>query len=268
MIRKMLVIAAAVAMPAATMAGVTAVQASSVASATTPIVAPVTCTLGGKVTFAGKLGISQHGTVSTATTSTSKTTLTATGDPKCQALPVVTAIKQPTTTCASTSLVPLPPSAGAFAGLAPGYVQFPGCVTTPADTQYGSAWAFLGGVDVNGVPSSTTGGIKTALAKGVKFTDNGVLLTLLVGNVVALSPADPTPVCGGNAGFGLSGTVKLNVSHTWSLNLCLGGDTGVSTTNSFLGDLVTEVLHTNSNTADTIAITSALVTSPSAIVIN
>ena len=259
MIRKMLVIAAAVAMPAASIAGISAVAASGVAGASGPVVHASTCALSGNVTFATP-GTKQQANVSTGTTTTSTTHLTSIANAGVcygQATAVVTPIKQPALTCASTSLKPLPPSAGALAGLTPGYTQFSGCTAHPTDHQYGSAWGFLGGVAKNGVLQSTTGGIKKALAAGVKYKDNGVALVLLVSTVSAIQPGG---ACGASdPGCGLVGTVKSAVpSVAWHLNLCLAGDTGAGTTNNFLNDLLTEVGDTHTNTPDSITIATTI----------
>ncbi len=52
MIRKMLVVAAAVAMPAGALAGITAVGGSSIAGAAAKVYATQACALTGSVTFA------------------------------------------------------------------------------------------------------------------------------------------------------------------------------------------------------------------------
>ena len=265
MIRKMLVLAAAVAMPAATIAGISAVAASGVAAAGAPAVHASTCTVSGNVAFATG-GTTEGGSQGTAKTSTSTTTLTGSGA-GCfgPVAPLVTPITQKTSKCSATTLAVLPPSAGLLAGSVPSFTHFAGCVASPKDTTWGSAWGFLGGVQVNGVYQNTTAGILGALKKGVPYTDNGVALTLLVSSVTAIQPGG---VCGGEAGFQLAGTVKKAATHTWNLNLCLAGDTGTATTNSFINDLLQEVSDTIAGgPLDGISIATAIV-DPASSVLN
>jgi hypothetical protein len=254
MIRKMLVIAAAAALPATAFAGVT-IADSGIAGAAAPVVAPATCVISGSVTF-GTSGISEGGTIDLNKTSTSVTNLSGTGT-NCQATPLITNITQKSAKCKDTTMVALPPSAGALAGLLPGFtttqlppaapgVTLPGCATLKSKNyQSNSAWGFLSGINVKGLPVSTTAGIQGALKKGVAYVDNGVPLTLSVSSVTSIAPPG---ACGSEAGFQLGGTVKKASTHTWALTLCLGGDTGPGTTNAFLGDLLSQVLATHADT--------------------
>jgi len=268
MFRKLLVIAAAVAIPASAVAGVSAMAASSVAGASGALtVTPVTCVVGGSVTF-GVGGISEGATVSTATTTTSTSVLThvaAGSSAGCQTTSQTTKIAQATQKCNVTTLAPLPPSAGALAGQTPGFTHFPLCTAHPTDSQQGSAWGFLGGVQKSGVYVSTTAGIKNALKAGVKFKDGSTTLTLLVSSVTASNPTSSGAACGtSDAGFVLSGTVKGATTHHWNVSVCLSGDvtTGATHTN-FLSDLLNLEGSTHSDTSPTnpLHITKAIVDS-------
>ena len=246
MFRKMLVIAAAVAMPASAFAGVSAIAASGVAGAT-PIVATANCKIGGSVTF-GAGGISEGANVTTATTSTSTSALTKlTGSTaSCQSTTETIKVIQPTQKCSVTTLAAIP--SGALAGYTPGHTKFPLCVAHATYSQSNSGWGFAGGVKKSGVYVSTTGGIKTALHAGIKYKDNGVLLTLLVSTVAAVNPGG---ACGSDAGFTFTGTVSGASTHHWSTKLCLAGDTGTATTNSFINDLTAELVATHNDTTTT-----------------
>ena len=266
MIRKMLVIAAAVAMPATALAGVSAVAASGNAFAGKPlVVAHITCNISGSIAFGGG-GITENGDASADKASTTTVTLSGTGT-GCQAAPLTSFITQKSTKCKGLTLVPLPPSAGAFAGLTPGFTQFPGCVPLAAKkyTLSNSAWGFLSGTDSHGVPQNTLAGIAKALHKGVTYYDNNVKILLTVSGVNAIQPSG---ACGSGIGFALNGTVKKSPADTWTINLCLTGDSGSGTSNSFLGDLVNQVVATHNNTANTSVIQTATVASPSQLIIN
>ena len=262
MFRKMLVIAAAVAIPASAFAGVSAIAASTGAGASNALtVAPATCIFGGNLAFATG-GITEGAVVSTATHDTSTVTAThvaAGSTASCQTTSVVQKIIMPTIKCNVTSLKPLPPSAGLLAGTPPGFTQFPLCTAHPTDSQYNSAWGYLGGVAKSNVLQSQTAGIKTALAAGIKFKDNGVNIVLTVTTVGTSNPTNPGAACGtSDPGFTLAGTVKTATTHHWSSALCLSTDTitgtrpvGTSPPFSFLNDLIGEVNATSTDTTMT-----------------
>ena len=266
MFRKMLVIAAAVAMPASALAGASAIAASSGAGAS-QLAGPaaVTCIVGGSVTF-GTGGISEGATVSTATTTTSTSSLThvvAGSSPGCQTTAQVTHITQPTQKCNVTTLAPIPAGNGALTGETPGFTPFPNCTLHPTDSEQGSAWGYIGAVKKGTAYVSTTTGIKTALKAGVKFKDGATVYTLLVTKVTSSNPTVPGAACGGaDPGFVLSGNVKGFTTTTWSSDICLSTDTvtgGTATT--FLNDLLTLVTstHTDTTPTNTLAITKATV---------
>ena len=261
MIRKMLVIAASAVIPMTGLVGAVAIDAGT-AGAAALVVAPATCVISGSVAFGGGITASATTTL-TNKTSTSITNLTGAGT-NCQATPLVQNIVQKSAKCSTVTLgavtvedVPLTPRATTFPGCAPTVVK--GVSKASKNYESGSAWGFVGGVLVNGVATSTTGGILTALKKGVPYSDNGVALTLVVAAVNADTPGG---LCGAEAGFSLSGTVKKATTHTWSLNLCLSDDTGAGTTGAFLSDIASEAIDSStlgSGFADGISINTAIV---------
>ena len=254
MFRKAMLIAASVALPAASFGVVAAT--SGTAGAAAPVVTPVTCILGGSLAFQGP-GINENGTASaTQKTQTSVVHLTS-STTGCQASSTIP-VTQKTSKCSTYGWGP---TTVAGATLSPHYSTAPSCVGNPKSYEYGSAWAFAGGSLVNGVASSTTAGIVTALKKGIPFTDNGHALTLLVSAASALTGA--SSACGANdAGFHLSGTVKSATSHTWSSNLCLGADTATGTTaGTFLGDLAAMAINTVTGGSIDTVVQSAVVDS-------
>ena len=255
MIRKMLTIAAASVIPMTGFVGAVAVGAGT-AGAGAPLVAAATCAISGAVTFDG--GISANGRIDSSKTSTSTTSLSGTGT-HCQPTVLTQNITQKSAKCADVTLVPayvlgslLTPAATILPGCGPDAKGKPSKLY-----ETGTAWGFVGGVDVKGVPASTTDGIKLALTQGVPYSDNGEALTLLVGSVTADLPGG---LCGTEAGFTLAGTVKKSATATWDLNLCLLGDTGPGTTGVFLTDIATAAIHTVTGTwSDGLSISTALV---------
>ena len=257
MIRKMLTIAAASVIPMTGFVGAVAVGAGT-AGAAAPVVAAATCAISGAVTFDG--GISANGRIDSSKTSTSTTSLSGSGT-HCQPTVLNQNITQNSAKCKDVTLVPayvlgslLTPAATILPGCGPDAKGKPSKLY-----ETGTAWGFVGGVDVKGVPASTTDGIKLALKKGVPYSDNGVALTLLVGSVTADLPGTGS-ACGAEAGFTLAGTVKKSATATWDLNLCLLGDTGPGTTGVFLTDIATAAIHTVTGAwSDGLSISTALV---------
>jgi len=242
MIRKMLVIAAAVAMPAAGFAAVTAVTGAGIASAKTtpPPLTTGTCAIGGSLAF-NTPGITQYGTAVKIKSTSTTVTMTSSGTGACAAS-TTSVITQKAVKCKVITYVPIVVSG---ITLDPSSNLLNDCTGTGAKGDlYGSAWAFGGGEDVSGVSSPATAGILTALKKGVAYNDNGTTVTLIPTVATQITPGG---VCGSEAGFALSGTIKKQ-SDTWALNLCLGSDSGTGTTGSFIGDVSAILL--NSSTAD------------------
>ena len=228
MIRKMLVIAAAVAMPAASIAGISAVAGSGIASAKgLPITAGVhTCDLTGSVTFA-KPGLSHGGSVTNKLSVIAKSAVTPSGE--CGTKAIKNNILTTTTQCGVTPLT-----------------------DAPACTDPLNAKNISKGKDryFNTTSSLATGGVDSLVssfsATGIKsvLLGNNVLLTVgnTGGNTVASIVGG---VCGvGNTGFGLAGSTDV-AGLTYVLNLCIVGDTGVATTGGFFADFLTSASGAN-----------------------
>ena len=207
MIRKLLLIATAVAMPVSAIAAVGI--SGGVAGAKTVNPAVITCSLSGTVNFASP-GLSKNGSISTSKDSTTTTSIGATGT-GCQNTPIASTI-----TSKSTEKCKTPTS-------------YPPCATAPKNSYvYDSDASF------------ETGGVANlvkALHKGISVTDTGVPVTLLV-TAGGTSEIVPGGACGSNVGFALTGTVKKSSpTANYTLNVCLTADSGPGTTGSFLGDL-------------------------------
>jgi len=263
MIRKMLVAGAAAVLPVTGLAGAALVATSGVAGAGAPAVQAIHCNVSGTIAFGGG-GIKSTGNVNSDSKTTSVVTLnSATGsDAGCSGSATVSNITQSATKC--KSVVTLGPVTLLGLTVYPSQTYLPNCDAASKLKENNSAWGFLGGVAVGGVTNSTTDGIATALSKGVPYTDNGVALTLLVNQTpgAGVTQILPGGVCGSGAGFQVNGTVKKATTHTWTLDLCLSGDSGANTTNNFLSDLTAEVLSTAGATtpfADGINVATATV---------
>jgi hypothetical protein len=243
MIRKLLVVAAAVAMPAATMAGVTAVTGAGIAAAAKPAPVPVTCSLSGTVTF-NKPGLSPTGSITKKTTATTKTAVTPGGASACGTKAIKSKIPSATTACWST----LPTytdkltytggvlASGAAAACDVGGSSAVGDANLNAKT-IKTAIKDQYYYDTVGSLLSGPADILTALAAGVKTQDNGNNIVLVPS---AASSILPGGACGASeVGFAISGSVTggLGVLTAFSMNICLGGDTGPGTTNAFFADL-------------------------------
>ena len=228
MIRKMLVIAAAVAMPAASIAGISAVAGSGIASAKgLPITAGVhTCDLTGSVTFA-KPGLSHDGSVTNKTAVISKSAVTPSGE--CGTKAIKNNISTTTTLCGTDPLTDAPACTDPLnaKNISKGKNRYFNTTSSLA----------TGGVDSIANSFSATG-IKSVLL------GNKVLLTVgqTGGNSVASIIGG---VCGvGNTGFALAGSTSV-AGLTYVLNLCIVGDTGVATTGGFFADFLTSASGAN-----------------------
>ena len=213
MIRKILVVTAAFAMPVAALTAVTTVATSGVAFAKGGTPEAMTCAQGGTVVFA-KPGLSYPGSLTNKSTSETKATVTATGDASpCGTKAIKVDIKSPTTPCAGAS--------------SPAPVCSTGN-TTKDPNYYDNASGFAS--------SSTLSDLATALANGLKTTDNGTKVTLAYG-----SDAVSSSCASGTLGFEISGNVDLSngmaTGLTYTDNVCLAGDTGINTTGNFETDL-------------------------------
>ena len=234
MIRKMLVVAAAVAMPAASIAGITSVAGSGIASAKALPIAVGTydCALTGSVTFA-KPGLSHNGVVTNKLVETSKTAVTPSGD--CGTKTIKAKINTDTTLCGVT------PSTDAAA------------CTDPANAKNIS-------IGKNRYYNTTSSLASAGVANIVSSLGPTGLSSVLLGNKVNLAVTSggtssvlPGGVCGaGVIGFHLEGATNV-AGLSYVLNLCLTGDAGTSTTGSFFSDFLTSAGGDN-----TVAISSGI----------
>lgn len=227
MIRKLLVVVAAIAMPVATLTALGAVAGTGVAGAHTIVVTPITCTTGGTIDFAtGGLSVNGVYTVNKTGTTTANITSSGTG---CDS--PVTA--QPITSKNGKCKVPVSPTSGTIDnGLIPITEPFsisPPCVAAelppkfkPTGYYYGLAWNYATG-------GGTT--IATALKHGITYDDNGTTLTLEV-TQAGTTTIQPGAACGSDAGFQLTGAVKKATTDTYTLRVCLSTDTGTATSGS------------------------------------
>ncbi len=239
MIRKMLVVAAAVAMPATVLAGVTG---AGIASAKAGPAETGSVPLTGTVAFAAP-GISAPGTITNKTAETTTATITPSGFGGTKA--IKTKIVSATSACwatlpvySKTSPVGGTLAAGAASSCDVGGASAAGDPTiVAADVKtaikdkyyYDSALSFVSG--------STISDLTTALAGGLKVENNGNkgVFTLSPGGATAV---DPGGVCGADAGFQLVGTDGFVGATNATIYVCLSGDTGPGTTGSFVTDLV------------------------------
>ena len=253
MIRKMLVLAAAIAMPSAAMAGVTAVGGAGIASAKALPPVAITCGLGGTVTFA-KPGLSYNGSITNKTVEDTKTDVTLVGgDAACPTKAIKNKIATTPTQC--WSVLPTYTSKTDFTGGTPVSGAAPECSVNAKGTAAGS------GADANGVKEAIkdqyyydtasslatagTAEIAASLAAGINTSDNGTKVTLEVtaSNTNSILPGG---ACGSDIGFGLTGDVVLTgtttpvviggSNATYSLAICLTGDTGTGVSGGFFAD--------------------------------
>ena len=216
MIRKLLVVAAAAAIPMGALAVGAVGSGVAGAAANTPI----TCAFTGTVSF-GAPGLSHFGSATPNKTSTTNTSGSTFSGPQCglngsnpgnltAQFPAHMIVSKNTTKCSKT--IPNNP--------------IPGCVKGDYVTDQASALT----------SGSTGASLKKALKKGTLALPGGVSAPFKT------SVAGTYGGCGGGEqGFQISGTVK-NKSYsytTFALTICLGADTGSGTSGDFATDVVT-----------------------------
>jgi hypothetical protein len=263
MIRRMLVIAAAIAIPVSSLTALGAVVDSGVAGAKAPVITTISCALSGNIQFAaapvggsGLGGLSVNGNFGAAAkTDTDVTTINSTGT-GCQATPKVQDITNKATKCA-VAVTPATATIDSLPASAP-FTTPPGCTNAAVPPKYklkgyyyGLAWDYA-----TGASSS----LATALKKGIDVTDNGVPVVLLV-TPTSVSTVLPGAACGSDAGFQVSGNIKKEASGPGEPNytflVCLAGDSGPGTSNNFVADVATMALVPSSTS---IAIETATIT--------
>jgi hypothetical protein len=218
MIRKALLIAAAVAMPVATVGAITLSAGVAGAKGGTP--GPITCATSGSVTFP-KPGLTYDGSLTKKTTEDSKSVFTGTGT-GCSTKAIKITVVSDNTKCVGAMSPPPVCSTGDI---------------TKDPYYYDDTAGFTSG--------STTADIYTALAAGIKTTDNGTKVVLeQPPSSSDVSSVIGSPCASNQAGFKVTnGPVNDNggPTLTWSSLVCLTTDTGAGTTNSFYNDLVSEI---------------------------
>lgn len=224
MIRKLMMVAAACAVPLGVVA-LGAGQAS--AKGTPPPSPPLTCSASGTVNFAPP-GISNLGSVSANKISTTTTTPITFGGSNCGSGgsgPANTINSKSTLKC--NKKINDEDANGA---------NRPGCV--PHDYVYDSEGQFA---------SSGVSTIQKDL-KHLSFTVNGITFAAKTTSAAVSGSGQ----CSGEIGFVLSGTVKAKpfTYSTFQFVACLGADTGTNTSGSFLTDIAGEA---GGNTSTVIA---------------
>jgi hypothetical protein len=212
MIRKLLMVGAAAAIPLGAVAFASA--PASAAKAPPPPSPTLNCSAAGTVSFAPP-GISFYGTASpskTSTTTTSGLTFAGSGCGSGGSEPANTILAKSTLKCNKK-----------IAGEDANGNTVPSCVS--GDRVYDQA---------SGFASTGTATLQKALKK----------LTLTVNGITFAAKTTSTSIAscsGGEFGFALSGTVKAKpfTYSTFALTACLGSDTGPGTTGSFGADIVT-----------------------------
>ena len=237
MIRKMLVTAAAVTMSITTV-GVASVAMSGEAGAAAKVYTSQTCAITGGVTFAAP-GLSHNGVLGKKSTVKSVSAITATGAGCGTSGGTTTSISNKIVTVATDCTVPATPPA-----VLPG-----ACDSYVAGGK--SKYAYD---NASNLASAGVSSICTALsAKPIKAVDNGNKVNLLVNpNCSGVHSVVPGGICGATGlGFDLTGDTSVT-GLTYEVLLCITGDTGTDTTNSFF----TDYLSAAGNPASTVVIAS------------
>jgi hypothetical protein len=218
MMRKLLIVGAAVAMSASALAAATAVGSTGAAGALamkTKTYTTQECAITGSVTFAAP-GLSYAGTLSKGSTSKAVSSATSTG----------TGCGSGTATSATLNSKIVSPSTNCETASSPP----PACSgeTTKEHYVYDNS---------SSLASSGVSSIVSSLGpKGLKLFDNG---HKVIGAVTSggTSAVDPGGACGTNVGFQLQGNTNVS-TLTYDLLLCITGDTGTDTTGSFYNDYI------------------------------
>lgn len=210
MMRKLFVAAVAVGMSVPAVLAVSAVGGAGVAGAAPKVPGPITCDQTGTVTFASP-GLSYAGSLTKKASEKNESVVSASGT-GCNTKSTKLKITGPTTPCATA---PHPPAACTDA-------------TSKDPNYYDNASSYSDG--------TALGNLENALQNGIKTTDDGAKVVLEYGSA---SQVLPKGACGSAVGFQLSGDVNDNggPSLTYTDTICLVGDSGTHTTDSFVDDL-------------------------------
>jgi hypothetical protein len=206
MIRKLLLVAAAIAMPMSAGA-VTLVATASPAGALPPV---INCHDTGTITFAGTSGLTHNGYATTATTSTTavSTQTYSAGSTACAGSGPALSIKSTNTLCSTAGET----------------TTVPACVGHPTERGYGSFKAYQSG---------GTSSVKSSVAS-ITFTVNGHTYT---SKTCAATTCVKTYVCpksatyGTEAGFELMGNITTAGTYSGAATtaiVCIGAITGTN----------------------------------------
>jgi hypothetical protein len=215
MIRKLLMVSAALAMPIGL---VVATGTTAYAKGKPPPDPAVNCSVhNGVVTFATP-GLTQSGTLTTAKTTTSTTSgLT---------------LENGTTSCTGSSGGRSIVSKTQKCSAAGSTTDYPICAGAPkGEDAYGSAKSFTDASNAANLAKQLKS--LTVTANGITYTTKTTSVSQILGGA-----------CGSEAGFALNGTVKApknDKNQSAVATICLSSDTGSGTTGSFLNDLETEL---------------------------
>ncbi len=230
MIKKILMVVAAVAMPigAATAVGVVG---TGVAGAAKPPPGPITCTQAGSVTFQAP-GLSNGGTLTTKTSVLTKADVTPTGT-GCSGTAIKVKIVSATVACPQTNGVP---NSGDPSSCLASKTNGKGVVTYEISKKP-NYYDTDGQFESNGLSD-----LQAALANGLTTKDNGNKVTLEYGSANEVVGGACGTDGSGNSivGFQLTGAVDENGASTglnYSDLVCLTNDSGTNTTGNFLNDL-------------------------------
>ncbi len=224
MIKRLLLVIAALAMSVGTAAAVS-IAGPSVAGAAAPPPTTISCTVTGAVTFASP-GLSAGGALTANGSVTTKSTTTATGT-GCGGTPSSETIASTTTPCPQTNGVPNSgdPSACLASKTKDGVVTY-AIAQKPNYYDTDNSYASSGLTD-----------LETALqAKPPKATVDSIPVVLAYGSA---SEVGGGGVCGSDVGFDITGNAQIKGATvgTYTDIVCISGDSGSGTTGNFAADL-------------------------------
>jgi hypothetical protein len=225
MIRKMITIAAAIAIPVSAITALGAVVGTGVAAARGTAPTSITCAESGSVALP-KPGLTNGGTLTVKATEETKVTISGTGT-GCSTKASKPKIVTDTTLCPNTGGVPNPgdPAACEASTTKRGVTTY---AIAKDPNYYDNAAGYAG---------SASSGVGSALP--IETEDNGTKIWLEYGT------SSSSSTCGSNEGFTLTGNVDNSTQTaaigTYTDNICVTGDAGPGTTNVFATDLVDDI---------------------------
>jgi hypothetical protein len=235
MIRKMITIAAAIAIPVSAITALGAAVGTGVASARALPPTSITCAESGSAVLP-KPGVNNGGTLTTKATEETKATITGANvgsGTGCSTKAIKPKIISATTPCPQTGGVPNPGDPGA-------------CLASTSKTSHGvTTVTYAIAKDPNyygtaGGYASSAGDIGSSLP--LETSDNGTKVWLEFGTS---NSENVGGTCGSNTGFNLTGNVDNSTQTaaigTYVENICVTGDTGPGTTGVFFTDLLDDV---------------------------